>query len=317
MQLDKFDEALARFHEGMDAMSTKTPDSEVEGADLTEHALRSNEERFHLLAASAVWEDHSPLFRLFLDGLVNGIPAGVDETVIQVLLDSLAVGQAPPLDLAKEAHLVEICLPNLRADFTRGLRLIHPDRRVYPQPPELTIEQVEDALLANNAEGLIAVAMQGGGELFGLDKNGKFLFKDRGNEPVMFGFDQADRPIMAYNRNPAQMAQIRRYADYYQIYEAVYGPEDAPTGYELFPDCPDLQTTGMTEAIEEITGAPFVSSTDGDEFLFSALDNGRNPDRDAYARFLGFNPHNQWTSIYSDNPNGENMYRGAVRLLRV
>ena len=270
-----------------------------------------------------------PLAQLVISSLKSRrLPKGVDRNEIQVLVDGLLHGETGSdtfVSLAKKVRLAEICLPNLRADFNRGLRLIGSDRSVAPQPKDLTFEQIEDALLKNKAEGLLkAAAMQEGGELFGIDENGKFLFKDRGTEPVRFGLDKDEKPVMIYYRDLAQ-AQLLRYANYNEIYEAVYGPEGKPTGYELFPDAPDYQKTGMVAAVEEITGAPFVRSANGAEYRSSWLDNGRVPEKHADLRYVGYttdsylrrNPGGRGTRIRAFSVRNGDALPSAIRLLRV
>lgn len=269
----------------------------------------------------------NPLVQLVVSSLKSRrLPRGVDRNTIQVLVDGLLSGETGPdsfINLAKQVRLVEICLPNLRADFNRGLRLIGSDRSVAPQPKDLTFEQIEDALLENKAEGLLKVAaMQEGGELFGIDENGKFLFKDRGTEPVRFALDKDEKPVMIYYRDLAQ-AQFLRYANYNEIYEAVYGPEGQPTGYELFPDAPDYQKTGMVAAVEEITGAPFVRSADGED-RSSWLDNGRVPESHADLRYVNYTevpsvsfPDGRVARIRAFSIRNGDAYPSAIRLLRV
>ena len=167
----------------------------------------------------------------------------------------------------------------------------------------------------------MVTAMQGNGEMVGVDENGKILFKDRGNEPVMFGYDKTGKAMMVYDRDERQMAQLAesgaKIADYYGIYEAVYGTERKPTGYELFPDAPYGQTTGVTAAVEAVTKSPFVKSANGKEWRSSWLDNGRKPDRNAIARIVVFVPDYRRTVVYVGVPDDVVVLRGAVRLLRV
>lgn len=225
---------------------------------------------------------------------------------------------ADSTELTAEATM----LAKLKADFDRGIRLIGADRSVKEKPTDLTWEKVEARLLAENGAGLKkASEMQGGGELFGVDEQGRLLIKDRGNEPVMFGFDKTGKAIMIYDRDENQMAQLAeegaRVANYYEIYEAVYGPEGKPTGYELFPDAPDYEKKGAIAAVEEVTQVPFVKSANGNEWRASWLDSGRNPDRNAYARDVRFGPGYQRTYVRNDYPYDGRDGRGAVRLLRV
>ena len=265
-------------------------------------------------------------YRPFLNALVKKLEASPDlvhTPKIQVFMDacleatSEGSSEATCLSLLKEADVLRLFW---KADFDRGIRLIWRDRSVEDKPADLTWERVQDRLLADNAVGLKkAAAMQGGGELFGVDEDGKLLFKDRGNEPMMFGFDQAGKIIMVYDFDENQMAvfsegQGGRFANYYEIYKEVY-----ESGYELFPSTPGCKQNGMIAAVEEVTKAPFVRSANGTEMRSSWLDNGSNPPIDAGVRELVFDPlvHTTHQTFVREDAPLEIDYRGAIRLLRV
>lgn len=202
-------------------------------------------------------------------------------------------------------------LKELKADFDRSLFVLE-GKNVKPLPGErpadtlkrkqpdksnLTWEDVVDKLNRphwknHEKTGIeLVLAMQGGGELIGVEK-GRLLFKDRGvdpvpyrgAEPVLFGFDAKDRPLMIYNRNEDQMKEVARYADYWETYEAVYGSEDKPTGYELFSTAEQYDKPESVSLLEQIrskevrASVPFIGGIDGG-VRSTWLDNGRDEER--------------------------------------
>lgn len=324
MPPDKLSEAIDAFMEALDAMPQETRDPEAEAQEFLEKSLLSIQDRIQLWARYTLEQKASAsASKIALSNqLLRKIPEDVDLEDILVLMDSLESGacdQKSIMELIKRTKMVEICLPNLASDFARGLRLIDANQIIHAQAQNLSLEQVYDSLLAKNGLGLQrATAMQGGGELFGIDENGKFLFKDRGTEPVIFGFDANGNLLTIHNRNPEQMEQVQEWATYEQIYEAVYGPENDLTGYELFPDSPDCEKIGMIRAIEEITGLPFVHGTEGNEARASWLNSGRNLAPDVrtirvvyYHRSFGYTLISLTLVGITEND------RGAMRLLRV
>jgi hypothetical protein len=165
-------------------------------------------------------------------------------------------------------------------------------------------------LLANGSEKLKkAEAMQGGGELVGIDSKGKALFKDRGVEPVMYGFDNEDRLICIYDREPEQMGKIKKWADYSEIRGQVL-----KDGYELFADDGNYNFSDEMKQAEDHTKEPFVASKDRKEWRVSWLESGDKP---AVARFVLFYPVVGRVLVGDDDPAHRVDSYGAVRLLRV
>ena len=164
-------------------------------------------------------------------------------------------------------------------------------------------EAITERLFANHSEKLnLAIAMQGGGEFFGIDSEGKALFKDKGVEPVMYGFDEECELLRIYDRDPKQMKQVVEWAIYRAIVYQVY--ED---GYEPFPDDGDY---GFSDEMKQAlhTNKHFVASADGTTHRESVLKNAR--------RAL-FNPDTGKVKIISTNVVYWGGDHGAMRLLRV
>lgn len=236
-------------------------------------------------------------------------------------LASVATVPAPQAEAKTDKNVEtpeEAALLRLKANFDRGILLIDDERTVKPKPNDITWEKIQAALLRlGGAELKEIMAMQNGGELFGVDEQGDYLFKDGGTEPVIFGFEADGKPVMVYNRDPQQMARLAQIADYYEVYKAVYGPEDQPTGYELFPNAPDYKKTGMIEAVERLNKKKFVKSADGKQWRAAWLDNGRNISLSSRARNVSFDPRDRSTYINGGYPRDRDEDRGALRLRRV
>jgi len=145
---------------------------------------------------------------------------------------------------------------------------------------------VVERLLANDSEKLKFVqSMQGGGELVGVDQDGKALFKDKGVEPVMYGFVDWGRLIKIYDRNPEQMKQVRKWANYFEIREQVL-----KDGYELFNRSRhgNFFVTDISDEMIQVmnhTKEPFVACKDGKGVRYSWLESGDDPDQADYAKY--------------------------------
>ena len=166
-------------------------------------------------------------------------------------------------------------------------------------------------LLANDGEKLkLASAMQGGGELVGIDLAGKVLFKDKGTEPVMFGFDRNNNLIRIYNRDAEQMYNVKKWADYSEIRDQVH-----KDGYELFPYKGDHDLSDEMKQAHAHTKEPFVVGKNRDEWIFAWLESGDTSER---ARCALFCPNDKRIYVQLDcaRYRGDGRY-GAVRLLRV
>ncbi len=204
--------------------------------------------------------------------------------------------------------------------------LLNPMLRLYRQeysnlPEDIRAraswEDILFRLLDGEFKGLkLANAMQGGGQLFGIDRNGKALFKDRGVEPVMYGFDSEGGLMRIYDRDPEKMAAIETWANYNVIRSQAH-----KEGYELFPFDPansDRFSDEMTQ-VQAHTKEPFVASQNRREWRFSWLESDDSPE---YARCARFDPGSFGASpggarVVLDYSGEQGSGRGAMRLLRV
>jgi len=171
----------------------------------------------------------------------------------------------------------------------------------------------EDAiarLLANGGEKLkLASAMQGGGQLVGIGTEGKALFKDKGVEPVLFGYDKEKRLLKIYDRDPEQMKLVVYWADYHEVREQVL-----KDGYELFVDNGYYGFGNEMKQVEAHTKEPFVASANRDVWRVSWLESGDKP---VNARCAYFNPVGCRVGVTGITPAGNGDGYGAVRRLRV
>lgn len=171
-------------------------------------------------------------------------------------------------------------------------------------------EAITERLLENDSEKLkLAKAMQGEGQLFGIDSEGNALFKDRGTEPVMYGFNEKGKLLKIYNRDPERMKQVQKWADYNTIREQVL-----EEGCELFSYYGDRFFGDEIQQVRDHTQKLFIVSEDRKEWRVSWLESGDSPDG---ARYIQFNPINGSVDVFKDHPLYWNGNYGAVRLLRV
>ena len=175
----------------------------------------------------------------------------------------------------------------------------------------MTWEAVATKLLANNGEKLKkAEAMQGGGHLFDINTNGEVLIRDKGLEPVMYGFDDKKKLIQIYDRNPEDMEKVQKWANYCDVRKQVLDD-----GYEMFKDDGEYGFgDDMKHASVVNEDGLFVASADKDEWRRSWLESGENP---ALARYASFNPGGGVVYVNGSNADYRNAFYGVVRLLRV
>lgn len=151
----------------------------------------------------------------------------------------------------------------------------------------------------------LALEMELGGELFGVNEKGVPLFADGGPEPIMKG--------MKYE--PTRDRVLYRHTSNDEDGEMILGENQKPisTGYEMFPyDEPYDKSDEITQ-YEAHTGRFFVQNAEGDEYRSSWLDSEKNPSR---PRFLNYNPSNRLSYVNYGNPPYADPYRGVRRLLR-
>jgi len=171
---------------------------------------------------------------------------------------------------------------------------------------------VSARLLANGSEKLkLAEAMQGGGELVGIDAEGKAMFKDKGVEPVMYGYDEKDKLVQIYDRDPKQMAKVKneKWANYFETREQVL-----KDGYELFADDGNYNLSDEMRQVQAHTKEPFVASKDRKEWRASWLESGGRP---VDARSVNFDPDGGLVYVFEYNPEFRYGNLGVARLLRV
>jgi hypothetical protein len=172
-------------------------------------------------------------------------------------------------------------------------------------------ETVCARLLANDGEKLKkAKAMQGGGELVGIDADGKILFKDKGVEPVMYGYDKEGKLLQIYDRDSEKMAKVVKWANYLEVRKQVLSD-----GYELFGDDGNGGLGDEMRQVGTHTKEPLVASKDRNEWRVSWLESGDAPN---HAKNLIFNPKDGGFVFVGANESlGSGELNGAVRLLRV
>jgi len=168
MPTDKLEEAIAAGAAEFPAREEKR-DLEAEAAEVIAKASLSTRDRILDFGATAV---PGSLKALFVTALLQGMPEGVDEGEVSAFMDSLEGGETAGvgfLALARKIHFVELCLPDLRADFESGR---------CPRPKELTFSKIEEALFANHSEGLLKAAKLESAQFFEVDKAGNLVLSD-------------------------------------------------------------------------------------------------------------------------------------------
>jgi hypothetical protein len=173
---------------------------------------------------------------------------------------------------------------------------------------ECSWAEIQSRLLANKGYYLaLAQAMEGGGELFGVDRNGNTLFSDRGDEPIMKGMnykDTRDRVLYKHDR--------------YDINGKMQTDEAGKpmsTGYEMFPFAGDDDKSQEILQYETHTGKPFVKSPDGKEWCSSWVESGENS---SWPRRVYFDLNFGRAYVGGGGPqDGGDARRGVRRLLRV
>jgi hypothetical protein len=161
-----------------------------------------------------------------------------------------------------------------------------------------------------------AEGMQGGGQLFGIDAEGKALFKDKGVEPVMYGYDKEHKMVRIYDRDRSQMWAVRKWANYFEIQRQVHWE-----GYELFAHDGSYGLGDEMKQAQANTKEPFVASKDRKEDRASWLESGDEPAYDLDSFYAGqafFLPFDGSVKVLGTDPEDRGYGRiGVVRLLRV
>ena len=231
----------------------------------------------------------------------------------------------PPFEFDVEDY-VRTNAPFRRIPYTDAMAMLEKKRAEYevekstydlknestpPEKSNLTWEEVVERLNQPNSKNPektnleLVLAMQGGGELLGEDKEGRLLFKDRGRVP-----------------------QFCRGMDYWETYEKVYGSKEKPSGYELFPNGDRIFNKPTEISIFEKVRNHLIEGI-GMENASTWLDNGRDSERsltvvrtlEATKPILKDGKSGYFTSIGTqimpNRPSEKKSSRGAIRLLRI
>lgn len=158
-------------------------------------------------------------------------------------------------------------------------------------------EKFQYRMLANEERFLVlAKAMNGGGILFGIDRQGNPLIADVAEDP-------RDLPYCGLDYNATD--------------NAVYS-----TGYEMFPEAEHREKSEEVQMFETNTGKLFVQSRNGRQWVASWLKYnekcrtiGRQPT--SVAPFVRFYSRSKKTQTGFAMPNIASSRRGVRRLLRV
>ncbi|MDP3975421.1 MAG: hypothetical protein Q8P95_00735 [bacterium] len=213
-------------------------------------------------------------------GPVADPQAGIDALSAKSTIDAVLA------DTSSET--AEVSLARFQAQF---------ESPKFQNKGSCTWQEVEKRLTANNGHYLnLAVAMEQGGTLFGIDKDGNPLIADGGVEPILCGMNYA-------NTRRAVM-----------FTEGEEGSEPTPTGYELFPYAGDYEKSPEILAFEAATGEPFIRSEDSEQYRESWLESGDDP---AWPGRVGFFPADGDARVFGGRPQLSNPRLGARRLLRV
>lgn len=238
---------------------------------------------------------------------VNGT---LDPTIETALANLIATEARPELNgLLKNSTTAET--PEA-ANLNQVMRAYQQEYESLPNDVKARAnwEAIAERLMENDGEKLkLAQAMQGKGQLVGIDTEGKALFKDKGVEPVMYGFDGDGKLLQIYNREQNQMELVQRWANYFEIREQVL-----KDGYELFSDDGNSDFSDEMKQVIENTKKPFVASENRKEPRVTWLESG---DKTDYASSVGFIPNSNNCNVVGDSPGYRNACCGASRLLKV
>jgi|CXWL01.1.fsa_nt_gi hypothetical protein len=170
----------------------------------------------------------------------------------------------------------------------------HYDRWSADLKEKCSWEVVQRALLANNCRYLgLAEGLHAQGILFGVDEEGRPLFADGGDGPILTG------------KSYKETRQAVR--------EKVVHRQRVPIGYEMFPGTSLYEKSPEIAMFEAHTGKPFVSTSDG-SWSASWLESGDEP---IHPKLAYFDPERELVSLengYTDRIFPE---YGVRRLLRV
>lgn len=243
----------------------------------------------------------------------------LDPSVEKGLAELIGVQERPKIKEVLETPVAAEAAEGSGRAKEEKPRELTPEMAVYKQQydslPDVikarsSWEAITERLMENNSEKLrLTQTMQGGGQLVGIDAGGKALFKDKGVEPVMYGFDEKGRLLQIYNRDPKQMKQVQKWADYSEIRGQIL-----KGGYELFADDGHYNFSEEMQQVTDHTGEPFVASENREDWRVSWLESGDKP---GSARGAGFDPVGGKVRVDAGHPELRGGRYGAARLLRV
>ena len=165
-----------------------------------------------------------------------------------------------------------------------------------------TWEKVAARLLANPEKLEIALKMQGGGQLFYVTPDGTLEFKDKGMEPVLYGFDSVKELFSICNRNSALMNKVVKWANSREIEVQV-----RKEGYELFEEDGNYRLSERMKRAAAVNESNlFIASENKREWRYSLLKGMRS---------VYFRPVHEDIFVDGGNPANRNVFRGVVRLL--
>ena len=224
-----------------------------------------------------------------LEARAEGLPAALKTRLLAVLAKDIRPQVEGALAAADETVPEATGITRFKAQY-ESLNSKYKDKCKYR-----TWEEAEKILTENGGHFLkLAEAMNGGGVLFGVDKDGRLLFADKGPEPIMTGMNYPDtrKAVMFTEKEGEQM----------------------PTGYEMFPYSSGYSKSDEILAYEASVNDTVVRSENRKEWRGIWLESGENSD---WPRFVRFVPDDGDAYVFNGNPQSSGQYLGVRRLLRV
>lgn len=185
-------------------------------------------------------------------------------------------------------------------------------------PSKFTWSQIAERLMSHPDKLAKVQAMQGGGHLFYINQYGQMLFKDKGAEPVRYGFNNNGELFQVCSSNDE--SAVSRWANYYDVSSKV--EED---GYKMFSDDGNYGfSKEMTLAANVNDEGLFTSSSDRKGASISWLESGRcsvsrmiERSKRRFARVVAFDPRADKEGVYGEDPRCEDDCCGVIRLLKI
>lgn len=187
-------------------------------------------------------------------------------------------GKGLDLSVEPSSELLTQSFEGLGQDFFRGIVVIgfnttREEFRIVLQKDKTVGVKWNDCVkkLEANDNSLLkkAAAMQGGGQLIGVYPDGRLCIKDRGNEPVTYGYNCTK--IFGDAQVDFASKELLVPLSCLEILNIVKS-----AGYTLpfyFEDC---QEVGIIPAIEAVTGAPYVGKGENEAWRSAVLSDFQN-----------------------------------------